>query len=86
MIFFVACRLLGYWEGQKPQQASPHVTALFYYHNEEYWISQNSPERYLTRSRGSITQVFQSTEELFENGRIEGKSLLEIWDDIKQYF
>ena len=59
---------------------------LFYYHNEEYWISQNSPERYLTRSRGSITQVFQSTEELFENGRIEGKSLLEIWDDIKQYF
>ncbi|MCM1027354.1 MAG: hypothetical protein NC432_13040 [Roseburia sp.] len=59
---------------------------LFYYNNEEYWISQNEPWRYLTRVRGSVSQEFQSTEELFENGRIEGKSLFEIWDDIKQYF
>ena len=59
---------------------------LFYYNNEEYWISQNDSKRYLTRVRGSVTQEFQTTEELFENGRVEGKSLLEIWDDIKQYF
>lgn len=23
---------------------------------------------------------------IFENGRVEGKTLLQIWDDIKQYF
>ena len=28
MIFFVACRLLGYWEGQKPQQAGPPATPV----------------------------------------------------------
>ena len=59
---------------------------LFYYNNEEYWISQSSTKRYLTRVRGSVTQEFQTTEELFEKGRVEEKTLLEIWDDIKQYF
>ena len=28
----------------------------FCYNNEEYWISQNNPKRYLTRVRGSVTQ------------------------------
>lgn len=59
---------------------------LFCYNNEEYWISQVKSKRYLTRVRGSVTQEFQTTKDLFENGRVEGKSLLEIWDDIKQYF
>ncbi len=30
-------------------------------------------------------EEFQTTEELFENGRVEGKTLLQIWDDKKQY-
>ena len=59
---------------------------MFYYNNDEYWISQNNSKRYLTRVRGSVTQEFQSTEALFKDGRVEGKSILEIWDDIKQYF
>ena len=59
---------------------------LFCYNNEQYWISQKNPKRLLTRVRGSVKKEFKSTEELFENGRIEGKSLFEIWDDIKQYF
>lgn len=59
---------------------------LFCYNNEKYWISQNSPMRYLTRERGSVTQEFQSTEELFKYGIIEGKHFFEIWDDIKHYF
>lgn len=59
---------------------------LFCYENEDYWISQKNSKRYLTRVRGGITQEFQSTDDLFEQGRIEGKSLLEIWSDIKQYF
>lgn len=30
-------------------------------------------------------EEFQTTEELFENGRVEGKILLQIWGDKKQY-
>ena len=52
---------------------------LFYNNNEEYWISQSGAKRYLTRVRGSVTQEFQTTEELFKKGRIEEKTLLEIW-------
>lgn len=59
---------------------------LFCYNNEEYWISQNASKRYLTKVRGNVTQEFSTTEDLFENGRIEGKLLLEIWDEIEQYF
>ena len=59
---------------------------LFYYQNEGYWISQNGSKRYLTKIRGSETREFQTTEELFEQGRINGKPLLEIWNDIEQYF
>lgn len=59
---------------------------LFCYNNEEYWISQNNTKRYLTRVRGSVTQEFQTTEELFEDGRIEGKRIFDIWNEIKKYF
>lgn len=58
----------------------------FRYKGKEYWISQNEPKRYLTKVEGSETQEFLSTEELFLLGRVEGKSLLEIWDEIEQYF
>ena len=58
----------------------------FFYHGEEYWISQNKDGRYLTRSRGSITQSFKTAEDLFSNGRIEGKTLYELWDTIKDCF
>ena len=58
----------------------------FCYNGEEYWISQTKYKLYLTRVRGSVTQEFSSTEELFQNGKVEGKSLVEIWEDIRQYF
>ena len=58
----------------------------FYYKKDQYWISQNGSVRYLTRVRGSETQEFQNTQELFENGRVEGKSIFEIWEDIKDSF
>ena len=54
----------------------------FDYNGEEYWISQNKEGRYLTRSRDSYTQDFETVEELFANGRIEGKTIAEIWGDI----
>lgn len=58
----------------------------FYYNNEKYWISQNGTKRYLTRSKNSETQEFQTTEDLFEKGKVDEKTLLEIWDEIKHFF
>jgi hypothetical protein len=54
----------------------------FYYKNEQYWISQNIDGYYLTRVKGSITQKFDTSQSLFKNGTIEGKSLSEIYMDI----
>ncbi|MCQ1530218.1 hypothetical protein [Lutispora saccharofermentans] len=58
----------------------------FKYNNEKYWISQNKDGRYLTRVRDSYTQGFKTTAELFEKGRIEGKTILEIWSFIHEQF
>ena len=58
----------------------------FCYHGEKYWISQDEEGLYLTRVRGSMTQSFKTAEELFSNGRIEGKTLYELWDAIKDCF
>ncbi|WP_350301287.1 hypothetical protein [Peribacillus frigoritolerans] len=55
----------------------------FTYQNEEYWISQNPGAYYLTRVRGSYTQVFGASEALFKNGTIEGRLLSEIYMDIE---
>ena len=56
----------------------------FFYRDEQYWISQNSEGRYLTKVNGSYTQSFKTTEELFQLGKVEGKAIIEIWDDIKE--
>lgn len=58
----------------------------FYYDNEEYWISQDGLKKYLTRVSDSMTQEFQTAEELFEHGKIKGKFLKDIWNDIEKYF
>ncbi|MCE5170974.1 hypothetical protein LQV63_16850 [Paenibacillus profundus] len=51
----------------------------FYYQNEEYWISTNKEGYYLTRGKDSFTQSFQTAEELFKEGRIDGETILELW-------
>ncbi|MCP3762548.1 hypothetical protein NLX67_09110 [Domibacillus sp. A3M-37] len=56
----------------------------FDYKNEEYWISQNVDGYYLTRSRDSFIQDFDTAESLFEKGTIEGQLLSEIYKDIKR--
>jgi hypothetical protein len=55
---------------------------VFCYNNEEYSIHQNKDGRYLTRCRDGYTQAFKTAVDLFNESRIEGKSLLEIWDSI----
>ena len=55
---------------------------LFEYHGEKYWISQNPNGRYLTRESDGFSQDFQSTNELFEKARIEGKLISQIWKEI----
>jgi hypothetical protein len=54
----------------------------FCYNNEHYWINQNKEGRYLSRCRDGYTQAFKTAVDLFNESRIEGKSLLEIWDSI----
>ena len=58
----------------------------FFYHGEKYWISQNDEGRYLTKVNGNETQKFRNSEELFQNGKIEGRTISQIWDEIKEYF
>jgi len=58
----------------------------FQYKEEQYWISQNKEGRYLTKTKGSQTQEFKTTAELFEYGKIDGKKIIEIWDEIKESF
>ena len=59
---------------------------FFIYQSEKYWISQNAKGFYLTQVKNSNTQTFKTYEELFEKGLVDGKTLTEIWDDIKEYF
>jgi hypothetical protein len=54
----------------------------FYYKDEEYWISQNLDGYYLTKGKGSFTQGFNTIEQLFQKGTIQGKLLSEIYEEI----
>ncbi len=59
---------------------------LFEYNNEEYWISQNKYGYYLTKVSNGATQEFDRVSELFKNAKIDGKTILEIWNIIKEQF
>ncbi|MBE7031467.1 MAG: hypothetical protein E7401_00720 [Ruminococcaceae bacterium] len=59
---------------------------FFFYNSEKYWISQNELGLYLTRVKDSYTQSFNTAQELFENGLVDGKTIAEIWDCIEGYF
>lgn len=59
---------------------------LFQYRGKQYWISKNDDGRYLTRVEDSYTQKFKTCDELFENGRIEGKTIFELWSYINTQF
>jgi hypothetical protein len=54
----------------------------FYYKDEEYWISQNPNRFHLTKVKGAITQTFETADQLFQNGRIMGNLLKEIYEEI----
>lgn len=57
----------------------------FYIDDAEYWISHNEDGYYLTRVIDSYTQEFSSSDELFQNARICGKTISELWDVIQEY-
>lgn len=57
----------------------------FYYKDKEFWISQNPDGNYLTEVSGE-TQEFKNSEDLLNNARINGKSICEIWEEIKDQF
>lgn len=55
----------------------------FYYDEIEYWISNDGEKNYLTDATSSVTHEFESAEELFKNGKICGKSIVDVWDEAK---
>ncbi len=55
----------------------------FFLHDESYWISQNSNGFYLTRETDSFSQSFNTADELFQNGKIDGKPIIELWDKVE---
>ncbi|UTR13511.1 hypothetical protein MM221_12840 [Salipaludibacillus sp. LMS25] len=68
------------------QMVSCGMEYNFYLKDEEYWISHNESKYYLTRVKDSYSQAFATSEELFKKGRIDGASLIELWDKIKEHF
>ena len=57
----------------------------FYYKEKAFWISQNANGNYLTEVGGE-TKGFKNAEDLLNNVRIEGKSIHDIWEEIKNQF
>ncbi|MFS0559417.1 hypothetical protein AB1K91_01625 [Terribacillus sp. 179-K 1B1 HS] len=55
----------------------------FYYKNESYWISRNNEGFYLTRDQDSYSQNFKTSEDLFKEGRIENKTISELWEELE---
>lgn len=64
------------------QRVSMGEEFQFYYQGESYWISRNQEGFYLTRVRDSNSQAFKTSSELFESGRIEGKTILALWNEL----
>lgn len=52
----------------------------------EYWVSENQERHYLTKSSDGETQEFQISEALLGTDRINGKLIIEIWEDIQSQF
>lgn len=51
-----------------------------YYEGEEYWISRSQEGQFLlTRSKDSSTQFFNTADELFERGTINGHLLRNVY-------
>ena len=55
----------------------------FYYQNHKYSISNNKDGWYLTKYFDENDQSFKTSQELLKNGRIDSKTLEEIWNEVK---
>ena len=54
----------------------------FEHRDIRYWMSHNAEGHYLTRCGGE-TQQFKTWQEMLQNGKIDGMTILELWDEIK---
>ncbi len=69
--------------GELKQRVAMGEEFQFYYRNESFWISRNKDGYYLTRVKDSYFQSFKTPNELFEDERIDGKSIQELWGEIE---
>ena len=68
---------ISYQEAIKKVQNGDGIN--FHYEAGEYWIYLNDHDGYEL----TYTQDFKTAQELFDKGRVFGKSLLELWDHIE---
>ncbi|BBB90444.1 hypothetical protein [Methylomusa anaerophila] len=55
----------------------------FFHMEQKYSISNNKDGWYLTRLYDENYQSFKTAQELLEYGRINGKTLADIWNQVK---
>lgn len=55
----------------------------FYYKDDEYWISHSLEKSFLSRTKDSYTQEFNSYKELFDNATIEGIGISKIYSKLR---
>ena len=58
----------------------------FIFEGEQYWISHNHDGYYLSRCSDSYTQEFKTSDDLFRNARVNGKSIIELWGVLRSNF
>lgn len=74
------------WKEFKEGIVDEEQELSFSYKSEEWWISRlygKEKSYLLTRSKDSYTQEFQTAEELFTNGIIDGKKFIERVPDLE---
>ncbi|GIN92755.1 hypothetical protein J22TS1_38060 [Siminovitchia terrae] len=68
------------WEEVRKAIEDEGQEMSLYYNDEEWWISRLYGEEksfLLTRSKDSYTQEFETAEELFTKGVVDGKPFIE---------
>ncbi|RST60580.1 hypothetical protein D5F11_007055 [Siminovitchia terrae] len=68
------------WEEVRKAIEDEEQEVLLYYNDEEWWVSRLYSEEksfLLTRGTDSYTQKFETAEELFTKGTVDGKPFIE---------
>lgn len=63
-------------------QLYTETRSIFFYRGKDYWIAHTNDGIYHLSDNLGNTQLFNSCRTLFEDARIDGSTLEEIWEDV----